>query len=104
MRDKKRRKLRLAHVILLTGKQIYACERLRPEPARRTEAAGNSGAQGGRGRPSISRFRIPNQISYGSTIVSNARDAKRRHDAAARKIRKNFSVGALFQNNASLPE
>src|SRR6185437_13701465 len=48
--------------------------------------------------------RFPIQISHPSTIVSNARNAKRRYHAGARKMRKNFSVAALFQNNTSLPE
>jgi hypothetical protein len=44
------------------------------------------------------------KISYVSTIVSNARHAKRCHHAGARKMRKNFSVGGIFQNNTPLSE
>jgi hypothetical protein len=53
---------------------------------------------------SISQLAIPNRLSYRTTILGNARDAKRWLDVGAEKMRKNFSIGALFQNDASLPE
>jgi hypothetical protein len=56
------------------------------------------------GKMSISQFAIPNRLSYRSTILSIARDAKRRDDIGVEKMHKNFSVGALFQNDTSLPE
>jgi hypothetical protein len=36
--------------------------------------------------------------------MSKARKAKRRYNVGAEKMRKNFSVGVLFQNDNSLPE
>src|SRR6476620_2581601 len=55
-------------------------------------------------RMSISQLAIPNRFSSRPTIVSNARNAKRRDNVAIEKMHKNFSVGALFQNDNSLPE
>src|SRR6476619_7409654 len=54
-------------------------------------------------RMSISQLAIPNRFSSQPTIVSNAPNAKRRDNVASEKMHKNFSVGALFQNDNSLP-
>jgi hypothetical protein len=53
---------------------------------------------------SISQFPIPNRFSCQPTIVSNTRNAKRGHNAGAKKMRKNFSVGALFEDSRLLSE
>jgi hypothetical protein len=66
--------------------------------------AANAQAKISQARMSISQLAIRNRLSYRSTIPTIACDAKRRDDIDAEKMHKNFSVGALFQNDTSLPE